>query len=161
MRIETPDDERIIARPPVRGVEPIVLDGVLHTVGRRALFVMRRAPVILTYAPEDTTGTAYPTPDWGRELPTPEEVKRNPQMVNADPTLSGGVLSVRTSNPTAGGIGFDLYDARAMEYLRSVRMPIEVEPASYIEAIYAYGEDLVATVRDTTVSLYRVSSPEA
>lgn len=161
LRIMAPDGERIITRPPVRDVEPIMLDGMLLTTGRRALFVMRYVPVILTYAPEDTTGTAYPTPDWGQDLPTPEEDEQGPpDEINGRTTLSGGVLSVRTSNPADGGIAFDLYDIDAMKYLRSVRMPIEVEPAPYGQAIYAYGEDLVATVRDTMVSLYHVSLPE-
>lgn len=158
LRIVAPSGARIIYRPPIRGVDRIMLDGTLHTAGRKAVFVMRYVPVILTYAPEDTIGTAYPTPDWGQDLPTPEDSQGPPEAVQGQSTLSDGVLSVPI--PEAGGIAFDLYDARTMKYLRSIRLPIEVELPMYGQAIYAAGKDLVATTRDTTVTLYRVSSPE-
>ena len=157
LRIKAPGDTMAIPRPPISSRAPIMSDGSLHTIGHKALIVPFYLPTLLTYSPADTTGTAYPTPDWGRTLPLPGEAGGNPQLLNANPTISGNVLAIRTTNPATDSIAFDLYDADAMAYMHTARFPINLDPYPHGQAVYAYDKDIIATLRDTTMTLYRVS----
>jgi len=152
MRIITPDRQLDITRRPSRSAAPIIQDGYVRALDERAIYVPKHLPVLLTYSPEDTTGVATPTPDYGKDLPAPREGGGAPSgFTNGRPTLSGGVLSVQI--PTeAQGVGFDLYDANTMKYMHTVDVPVEDA-----EAWYAHAHNLVATSRDTTVNLYRVA----
>ncbi len=152
MRIVAQDRPLDIVRLPSRSAERILQIGDLCTSDGKVIFVPKYLPVLLAYAPEDTTGVAYPTPDYGRDLPTPREGGRAPaEYFNGRPTLSGGVLSVQ--KPTqAEGVAFDLYNVGGMEYMRTVELPVEDA-----RAWYAYGQNLAATIHDATVNLYRIS----
>ncbi len=152
MKILSPGDEATISTPPSHVEDKILLDGALQAAGEKAVFVPRYLPVILTYSSEDTSGIAYPTPDYGLDLPRPRGGGRMAPAnhLNGNPTISGGVLSVQKPVKEDGGIAFDLYDAETMKYMHSLRLPIDGE-----SAVYLHGESLVAAVRDTTVSIYR------
>ncbi len=152
MRIGTPEGTQDISRPPVWVEESFMLDGSLHTAGRKAIYVPKYIPVILTYSPDDTTGTAYPTPDYGRELPNPREG----EFLNQKATLSGGILSVFNPSLEGEGVAFDLYSANPIKYLRSVRFRIEDATGLTENVLYAHGQKVLAAARDTTVDLYRV-----
>ena len=144
-------------------LHPIVFDGVLFSPKRKAVYVPRYFPLLLTFSPGDTTATAYPTPDYG-EVPVPEArrqgsarqgVIRPPtNRLHAKTTLHEGVLSIQT--PTAeDSLAFDLYDAQTMEYMHSVRVPITGDRSKY-----AYGMGLLVAEQDTTMDVYSVEHPE-
>jgi hypothetical protein len=143
-----------------RDVSSIVFGGFLHATEQRAVYVPYYYPLLLTVAPGDTTANAYPTPDYG-DVPIPEprregsagrEIVRPPSdRVNRHSTVDGGVLSVQQTTTSKDVIAFDLYDARKMQYMHSVRWPIGNSSAKY-----AYEAGLLAVERDTTVELYEV-----
>ena len=152
MRIGTPDGAQEIFRQPVQVEESFMLDGSLHTTGRKAIYVPNYIPVILTYSPDDTTGTAYPTPDYGRQLPNP----RDSEFLNEKTALSGGILSIFNPSLEGEGVAFDLYSVNPIEYLRSVRFRIDDASRLTENVLYAHGENVLVAARDTTVDLYRV-----
>jgi len=157
-----PDRVRQIG-PPSRVEEPILLDGVLHSTGDKIVFVMRYLPVILTYSADDLAGTAFPTPDYGEALPSPQRGGRMvPQAaLNGQPTVSGGVLSIQVPAEEAGNLAFDLYDVDSMAYVRTIQFPIEVDRATQGRAnvAYAHGSRALVTVQDAVVTFYRVTMP--
>jgi hypothetical protein len=155
MHRTTPDRVRQI-NPPSRVEEPILLDGALHSTGDKIVFVMRYMPVVLTYSADDLAGTAFPTPDYGEPLPNPQA-----SMLNSKPTISGGVLSIQVPADESGHLAFDLYDVDAMTYLRSIRLPIELDRASEAraQAYYAHGSRSLVTAQDARLSFYRVTMP--
>jgi hypothetical protein len=124
------------------------------------LFVPRYYPVIVRYSMKDTTGIAYPTPDYGKESPstTVEEgessrsVRPPSTPVHADFTLIKDQLSIQI--PCAGEeenkICFDIYNPKNMKYKYSISLPIR-------EASALYWNGRVVAPKDTTVSIYRVS----
>lgn len=61
LRMTTRDgQQKMVSRPLSEEVSGLTLDGILQATEDRALYVFRYFPVILTYAPEDTTGVATP-----------------------------------------------------------------------------------------------------
>lgn len=133
--------------------------GLLHAGRKKAIYVPRYLPVLLTYSLDDTIGTAYPTPDYGAPRPETRDYQGGTLApateMNGRSTLQGGVLTVERPSSAAGdSVQFDLYDARQMTYMHSVRLPIEGKTSRY-----AYGMDRVVSIRDTTVHLYRVMHP--
>lgn len=160
LRITTKGRQMTISQLLPRDVHPIMLDGHLHTSQGTALFVPLYFPVILTFSPGDTTGIAYPTPDYGR--PRPKAVTMDGGGIRAPAdrfhlksTLSGGVLTVENPDPETDGLKFDVYDASEMEYMRSVQLSVDGD-----DALYARGAGIVATVRDATVHIYAVKRRE-
>jgi hypothetical protein len=150
-----------ISEVQTQNVSSIVFDGFLHATGqRRAVYAPYYYPLLLTVAPGDTVANAYPTPDYG-EAPLPEprregsagqEIVRPPSdKVNWKSELDGGVLSVQQLDVSDEVIAFDLYDIREMQYMHSVRWPLDNASAKY-----AYEKGLLAVERDTTVDLYKV-----
>ena len=141
---------------PSRTEEPILLDGKLHSVVGKAVYVMRYMPIILTYSTNDLAGTAFPTPDYGEELPDPDQ-----RTLNNEPTISGGVLSVQIPTGEPGHLAFDLYDVDSMTYLQSVRFPVELErdTRGKAEAHYAHGSRSLVTAKDSVVTFYHVTIP--
>lgn len=154
----TPRRQTSVSRIFSRDIPSIALDGRLHSSHGRAVFVPFYFPVILTYAPGDTTGIAYPTPDYGdAPIPAPQaesqgrtRVVRAPSNpVNGVSEMHGGVLAVQHPNTSEDSTAFDLYDAEEGSYLHTVRFPIDREIAKY-------GAGIVASIQDTTVNIYRV-----
>lgn len=166
LSIITPSGHKTSISKIVSGGSPrIVLDGSLHTSQGKAIYVMRYFPVILMFSPADTTGVAYPTPDYGEPRPK-AEVEKQGRIVSVPPiriheksTLYKGVLSVEVPDLESDSLRFDLYDAREMEYMHSIQLPIEGGPRPF-SALYAHGMGLVATVQEATVNLYKVQRPE-
>lgn len=154
----TPNRQISVSRVLSRDIHPIALGGFLHTYQGRAVFVPYYFPVVLSYAPDDTTGIAYPTPDYGH-VPVPEPQAENEgrglmvrapsHAVNGYSELIDGVLSVQYPHTSEDSIAFDLYDADDVDYLHTVRFPIQRETA-------VYGGGIVASSRDTTVHVYEV-----
>ena len=161
MRVATPRRTQSIPRWLPQNLHRGMASGSLLTANGKAIYVTHSLPVMLAYAPENTTGAAHPTPDYGYPLSKALQQGNAPptENMNASPTLSGGVLSVRIAAPEAGHIAFDLYRIDEMEYMHSIRLPIDLRRAPYEDAIYAHGTRLVATTQDTTLTLYRASSP--
>ena len=160
MHRTTPDRVRQID-PPSRVEEPILLDGVLRSMRDNIVVVMRYLPVILTYSADDLAGTAFPTPDYGMPLSALRGAGKRGAMLNYTPTISGGVLSVQVSAGEPDHLAFDLYDADAMTYLRSVRFPVELErdPAGRAQAHYAHGSRSLVMAQGSVLSFYRVTMP--
>lgn len=168
LRIVPSSGQAIEVSPPLSGeAHPIVLDGSFRTTEERAIYVPYYLPVLLTFSPDDTTGTAYPTPMYG-EVPFPKANQQGSGMrktvtppqrqVHASENLVGGILTIR-QHPEVGGdsLAFDLYDAReGMEYMHSARFSL---PHDYGLAQYAYTMGLLVTEQDTTVRFYEVDSP--
>ena len=152
-----PERRTVVSQIVSRKMPPIVLDGRLHASRRRAVFVPFYFPVVLTYTPADTTGVAHPTPDYG-EVPMPEARTEQggtvtfppAENVQAGSSLHEGTLAVQRVN--VDSIEFDLYDADAMTYRHTVRLPIEQDLA-----VYGRGRAVVA--QDTTVHIYRLERP--
>ena len=147
-----------------RNVANIVLDGLLQTTKERAVYMPLYYPLLLTFTSGDTSATAYPTPDYGG-VPVPEptvqgedgfnQIVRPPSnLVNRRLTADGKFLSVQLPSPD-DRLHFDIYDARELAYIHSVRLPVREDLSSY-----AYQNGFLATARDTTVDLYRVERPE-
>lgn len=142
-----------------RGVSSIVFAGKLQPGQEQAVHVPYYYPLLLAFSPDDTVATAYPTPDYG-DVPIPEPqtegnasqkmIRPPSQNVHYHSTVSDGVLSVQLPSP-ADSLKFDLYETREMQYMHSVRLPLEFSSAKY-----AYGAGLLTIERDTTVELYRV-----
>lgn len=157
-----------ISLPLARDAHPIVFDGRLFTIEERAVYIPNYLPVLLTFSPEDTTGTTYATPSYGT-VPFPEVQQQESEaqktvypprtQVHESSTLLGGVLTVR-QRPKVGGdnLVFDLYDAgEALKYMHSARFLL---PHDYDHAQYAYTMGLLVTAQDTTVRFYEVDSPK-
>lgn len=156
-----------VSLPLSRDAHPIVFDGSLYATEKQAVFVPYYLPVLLTYLPDDTSGTAYPTPSYG-DVPFQKAsqqgggVRRTvtpPQhSVHMSETFIGGVLTVRQNSVVAGdSLAFDLYDAReGMDYMHSSRFSL---PYDYHHAQYAYATGLLVTHRDTSIQFYEVDSP--
>lgn len=162
MRIVSPSGRRTVISQLASGeIHPIIFDGRFQTIQNKTIYVPMYFPVLLTYASGDTTGVAYPTPDYGEPRPT-AQTKNGGRRVSAPPaqfhwrtTLSDGVLSVEIPDPEIDSLQFDLYDAREMEYMHSVRLPIDESGAHY-----AHGSEVVLTFEEDTVNLYRVQASE-
>lgn len=144
---------------------PIMQGGTLHTSRDGALYVPLHFPVLLTFSPGDTTGTAYPTPDYGQPRPKADVEERGRVVsvpstrIHEKSTLHDGVLSVEIPDSESDSLRFDLYDAREMEYLHSIQLPVEGSSRPF-RALYVHGMDLVATVQKATVNIYEVQYPE-
>ncbi len=158
--MDTPERQRRVSYVTSHLVRSIVLAGRLHEHGGRAVYVLSYFPVIFRFSPDDTTGIATPTPDYG-DVPLPEarqeEVNdrlaiRSPETkVHDTSTLHDGLLSVRRPLGTSDRVEFDLYDVgNAITYRHTLRLPVQGNPA-------VYGAHTVVTVRDTTVHVYRLS----
>jgi hypothetical protein len=162
MQMTTPDREQQVALP-LSIESPVMLDGMLHPIGDKAVFVMRYLPVMLTYSPDDLAGTAFPTPDYGEDLPSPQRGGRMvPQMaLNGRSTVSGGTLSIQVPASEDGHLAFDLYDIDSMAYVQTIQFPIEVDRAMQgrAEAEYAHGPRSLVVVKDANVHFYRVTMP--
>jgi len=153
LKIETSNRKLSISGGPVRGVDEIMFSGYLHTSRRKAIYVPLYLPVLLTYTPNDTTGIAHPTPDYGRSLPIPEKTDRPPSKdLNGPSTVSGDILTVQHPTPEVDSLMFDLYDVGKMKYTHSIRVPVDGE-----KSVYAHGTGTIASIRDTTVAIYSVS----
>lgn len=144
-------------------VSSIVLDGILHPATGRAVYVLYYYPLLLTFAPGDTTAMAYPTPDHGTtpvlkprtEGEPGRQVIRPPSSrLHIRSVLHEGVLAVQI--PAAeDSLAFDVCDTREMHHMHSVRLPIATG-----SAWYAYASGLLAVERDTTVEVYNVEPLE-
>jgi hypothetical protein len=148
--------QHTISHPVSTDVSSLTLGGTLQVLQERALYVPRYFPVILTFAPDDTVGDAYPTPDY-ESAPVPEARTENgrPTRPPTNPVQGGsslhrGTLAVQRTG--VDSIEFDLYDADAMTYRHTVRLPIEQDLA-------VYGRGHVVVAQDTTVHIYRVERP--
>ncbi len=149
------DRRKTISQVTSREVDRVtLLDGYLHASQRKAVYVPFFIPAILTYSPDDTTGTAYPTPDYGHPLPTTEEEGRPSPKMNGMSTMQNGVLSVQKPTPATDSLMFDLYNASEMEYMYSIRLPSNGK-----RALYGYGTGTVAALRDTSAIIYEISLP--
>lgn len=150
MGIRTSDRQLTISRQPLIDMEEAHSGGMLHTSRNRAVYVPRDLPVLLTYSPTDTSGTAHPTPDYGRPLPS------GSRAFYAWSAEQGGVLSVQIPTlPAVDTLKFDLYDLNEMEYMHSVRFPIDER-----KSVYGYRTNTIASIQgDTTVTIYRVERP--
>lgn len=157
-----------VSLPLARDAHPIVFDGRLFTTEERAVYVPNYLPVLLTFSPDDTTGTAYATPSYGK-VPFPEMNQQEREVgktvypprneIHESSTLLGGVLTVRQrTNVEGDNLIFDLYDASGgIEYMHSARFSL---PHNLDHAQYAYTRGLLLTARDTTVRFYEVDSPK-
>lgn len=158
MRIVSPTGRRTVISQLFSGdVPPIMVDGSFQTTQKKALYVPKYFPILLTYASHDTTGVAYPTPDYGQPRPK-ARTKNGGRQVFAPSTrfqwrstLSGGVLSVEIPDSKIDSLQFDLYDAHEMEYMHSVRLPIDNSGAHY-----AHESGVVLTYEEATANLYQV-----
>lgn len=163
LRITVPTNRQLtISRLFSDEVHPIMLDGWLHTIEDRVVYVPSYFPVLLSFSPADTSGIAHPTPDYGQ--PRPKARTRNSGQVRApssgtrfhrQSTLHNGVLAVEVPDSKNDNLRFDLYDAQEMEYTRSVQVSVEGS-----DAIYVHGEakDIIATVDEATVNIYHVQN---
>lgn len=162
LRIKTPSgSQATLSAPFSKEIQPIMLDGWLHPLQNRVVHVARYFPVLLTFSPEDTTGVAHPTPDYGRPRPK-AKVEKQGRVVRAPSThfhgnsaLHNGLLSIRIFPPGDDGPAFDVYDANELEYKYSIRLPVEREDALYIP-----GAEVAASIHKATVNLYEVQSTE-
>ncbi len=162
--IESPERREPISQLSSQPILPIALDGHLHTYHGKAVYVPSYLPVILTFSPDDTTGVALPTPDYGLPRPKAERDGRSVSApswrFNQMSTLSKGVLSVGRENSKAGNLLFDLYDLQKMKYMRSVRFPIQRKNSRFaLWSLYAHGLEVVASVQGATVEIYEVHTP--
>lgn len=153
--IATSDNRTTAPRFLSSDVPAIALDGELHADENRATYVPYYLPLILTYSPEDTTGTAYPTPDFGAPRPKTREARGGTfapaNQLNGNSSQWGRTLSVR--RPGTDSLEFDLYRTDEMSYQYTARFPIEAaSPAMY-------AENLIAIARDTTVTIYVAEPP--
>jgi hypothetical protein len=140
-------------------VPAIVRDGTLYPTRNGAVYVPRYVPALLTFSPDDTSGAAHPTPDYGE--PRPEPRTRDDGRITAPAarfhekaTLHDGVLSVHVPTPEDDSVQVDLYAAEGVEYTHSVRVPVQGD-----DVLYAHrrnGPDLLAAVSGATVTLYAV-----
>lgn len=165
MIIESSGRRKVIAQISSQDIHPIALQGDLHAHGKRAVFVPDYLPVILTYSPNDTTGVALPTPDYGYPRPKAERTETGVSApdwsFNLRSTLSEGVLSVGRGNPNADSLLFDLYDLQDMTYMHTLRLPIQGQKPRFAnESLYAHGLEVVVAPRDTAVELYKVNLPK-
>lgn len=166
LSITTPSGRKAEISQLLSGDSPrIILDGSLHTSRGRAIYVMRYFPVILTFSPTDTTGVAYPTPDYGEPRPKAEVEKQGrvvsvPSIrIQEKSTLYEGVLSVEVPDLESDRLRFDLYDVRGMEYMHSIQLPLEGGSRPF-GALYVHGMDAVMTVQEATVNIYEVQNPD-
>jgi len=156
-------------------------DGRLRVHEDRAVFVPAYLPVILTYSYEDTTGRAYPTPDYGNverpevhviDSPGQGGVRMPSTTVHGVSLLDQDQLAVLSLTESSAlpqpeddeeeaspGRGvllvYDVYDVETMEYLHSARLRLP-QPQISTYAYYAPRQGLLTTVQDTTVTIYRV-----
>jgi hypothetical protein len=145
--------QHTISYPIATNVSSLTLGGTLQAREERALYVPRYFPVIFAYAPDDTVGDAYPTPDYG-SAPMPEAQRKNGRPIRPPANSAQGGSSLHQGTLTVqregvDSIEFDVYDADAMTYRHTVRLPIEQDLA-----VYGRGRAVVA--QDTTVHIYRV-----
>lgn len=140
-----------------RDIHPIMLDGSFHTLNNRLLYVPLYFPILLSFAAEDTVGVAHPTPDYGQPRPRPQSSNGGNQVSAPSTrfhwrsTLQDGVLSVEIPNSEVDSLQFDLYDSREMEYMHSIRLPIDESGAHY-----AYGTRTILTYEDASINIYEV-----
>ncbi len=142
-----------------RDVHPIMLDGSFHTLNNRLLYVPLYFPILLSFSAEDTVGIAHPTPDYGQPRPRPQ-TRNEENQVSAPSTRfhwrvthQDSVLSVEIPNSNVDSLQFDLYDTREMEYMHSVRLPIDESGAHY-----AYGTGTLVTHEDASINIYEVQT---
>lgn len=138
-------------------VSGIALDGLLHTTGRRAVYVPKYVPVLLTYEIGDTTAVATPTPDYG-DIPPPKvhkskvkgaRVVRPPvDVAHEMSSLHDDLLSVQ--RPGVDSLEFDVYDTNGITYKHTMRLPLD-------NTVAVYGKGRAVAARDTTVHIYRVT----
>lgn len=142
-----------------RDVHPIMLDGSFHMLNNRLLYVPLYFPILLSFSAEDTVGIAHPTPDYGQPRPRPQ-TRNEENQVSAPSTRlhwrathQDSVLSVEIPNSNVDSLQFDLYDTREMEYMHSVRLPIDESGAHY-----AYGTGTLVTHEDASINIYEVQT---
>jgi len=160
LTIDTPGGQQSVSRFLSRDVPPTALDGRLHTHQGRAIYVPHYFPVILTYTPDDTTGIAYATPDYGT-VPFPEAsverggrlIRAPTHVVNAGSVVYNEVISVQRPYTSEDSIEFDLYGAAEVNYLHTVRLPID-------RSTSVYSTDVVASIQDTSVVIFSIQSPQ-
>ncbi|MFB6229807.1 MAG: hypothetical protein ABEL04_01520 [Salinibacter sp.] len=146
----------------MRDLHSFAFEGTLHALQNQVVYVPLNFPVVMTFSPSDTTGTAYPTPDYGDPRPKVQTTDNGRTFaptthMNRDATLHNGMLTVRKPTPDVDSIAFDLYDANDMSYEHSIRFPYDLRRGD--RAMHAHGR-VLAIARDTTVALYRVHHPE-
>lgn len=139
--------------------------GVVETYKNKAIYIPSFYPVLIEYRVGDTSGTAYPTPDYGN-LDTPSAdvregngVKRvgappTSEIVHFSTALIDDTLSVQIPCPEAEfdeNTCFDLYEAEDLSYIKSIRTPIDKGSANY-------WSNTVVSEKDTAVFIHEVSN---
>lgn len=166
MIVESPDRRRVISQLSSRDIHWLALQGRMHAHEERAIFVPSYFPVVLSFSADDTTGVAVPTPDYGHPRPTAEKeefgVSAPPWRFNLKTTLSEGVLAVGHRSSNADSLlMFDLYDVQEMEYMHSLRLPItRKDNLDALRSLHAHGPDIVVSLQDATVEIFKVHPPE-
>lgn len=155
--METPERRRSVSYVTADPIQNILLTGRLHTSGGRAVYVPTYFPVVFTFASDDTTGIAYPTPDYGA-VPMPETTTRTingrkamrppDRDVHGESSLHEGVLSIRRPTLSTDSMEFDRYRVHdGIVYRHTARFPVQGDPA-------VLGLDRLVAVRDTSVHVY-------
>ena len=140
---------------------PILSDGNVESYENKIIYIPSYYPVLIEYNIEDTTGTAYPTPDYGKEEAPSANVKESGsgKRVSAPPTservhystaLINDTLSVQIPCPNTDvkkNVCFDLYNPKDLSYIKSVRIPIDRGSANYWDKTVVSEQDTIVYVR--------------
>jgi len=135
-------------------------DGWLNVHADRALYVPTYAPVVLSYAADDTVGSAYPTPDFGGPFyGAPTGTGEGVYHIWTE--VDGDVLTAQlwkgegtvSSGPMPDSLFFDVYDVADVSYQYSARFAVPGR-----RSMYAPESGLLVAVQDTTVELYRLTN---